>query len=190
MNEILFFKLKNEHYLSNPLKEFIYFIRSKNIKGPFSFSLFHGEDTLHQDLTIAENFNLDSIKHNIEEKKDEYLFRFISKIENQFTYELVKKLPNLQITVGSLSKETQELVALVKTLLSRDEYIFLVDSINLKNNMYFNLAKKALHEEARKFGRNVIIATDSQEPWSLNQKLNQHDFHEDPYNFTLTKKSA
>lgn len=152
-------------YKSNPLKQFVYYLRYQGKRGQINFSLSSGENSLHLGLSIGENFTLDSISKSLVQNSEEHLNKKLLSIENEYTVKLIKLLPNMDCKLEELSQETIALISIVKSLLARTEYLFLVEENRFFDSQTSQLIKKAIETEATIFGRKVLIRSTSAGSW-------------------------
>lgn len=206
--EVFLFNSTTSEYASNPLKDFVYYLRFQGKRGQISFSLSCGNDSLHPNLTIGENFTLDSISKSLIHNSEEHLNKKLLSIENEYTVKLINMLPKMETKLSDLSDETITLISVVKSLLSKTEYLFLVDFEKNLSEKNRDLIKKAIEIEATEFGRKILIRSTCPDKWidlatNIIEKkdsgefanrvnalctLNEKQKKETPYQFTLIKK--
>src|SRR5690606_9215254 len=85
--------------------------------------------------------------------------------ENEYTVKLIKLLPNLDCKLEKLPQETIALISIVKSLLARTEYLFLVEESRFFSPEMALLIKKAIETEATVFGRKILIRSASAGAW-------------------------
>lgn len=172
---------KAQDYMSNPLKDFMYYLRFRGKRGQIHFSLSSGLDSLHPNLSIGENFALDSISKSLVYNSEEHLHKRIHSIQNEFTVKLIKKLPEFQTKLSLLSNEEKALVSIVKSLLSKSEYLFVVNVEEHLSAENLKIVKEAIKYECIEFKRKIMIHSLDVQNWlDLATKIIEKD-HNDEY---------
>lgn len=149
---------------SNTLKEFIYFLKyigNSQINFSFSSQL----DTLHPELTIKENFSLDSIPTSLIKDNDNNVFDFLTQLQNPYLKELINEIGDLDRKVVELTKSEIGLTSIVKSVLSLSDYIFLNNPELHMTPSVLNTIKKCMNFEATERDRSILIKSSRRVLW-------------------------
>jgi len=149
----------------NPLKDFIYFLKFRGKKGIIDFSYSWNEDSIHNKLSIKENFLLDSIPTSLIRDKENNLIEFFNTLTNPFLIDLIQKLGDLTIPVNLLNADQLKLTTIIKAILSKSEYVFLVEPEESLTNETINTLKECIRFEVDKFGRKFLLKPKNQDLW-------------------------
>jgi hypothetical protein len=150
---------------SNSLKEFIYYLKFKGQNGVIDFTYSCDNDSLHQGLTIKENFILDAIPTSLIKDGENNLNEFLSKLKNPFLAELIETLGPLNQKINSLDKSTLKLTSIIKSLLSQSEYVFLVTPESDQNFKAIKTLKKCIEFEVDNNLRKFFIKPRNKDSW-------------------------
>ena len=195
----------------NALKDFIYYLKASGRTGILNFSYSGGVNSLHPHLSIKDNLILDAIPKSFIKSNVDNFFGIINELQNKSLKLLLESLEDLDYKVKDLSLDDINLVSLIKTLLSGQEDLFLLNpGLNLsKNNI--DIIKDAIEFEVYSNHKNVFIKSQNKELWfditthfiSINEDktfskvsnplkgLNKISSSFSPtYDFTLIKRSS
>lgn len=149
----------------NGLKEFIYFLKFSGMRRKINFSFSGNEMSSHQNLTIKENYILDSVPTSLIKNRDDNFALTTKALKNPHLKNLIQATECLDRKICELSKEDKKLVSIAKALLSSSEYIFLdLPDLNLESK-HLKMAKQALLFESQVRQRKVLIMPENQEKW-------------------------
>ena len=149
----------------NPLKEFFNFLKYKNKKRTIDFCYSCEKDSLHQNLSIKENFILDAVPKSLIRDGEDNLKQFLKTLKNPHLKTLIAQLEDLSSKIDTLNPEQLKLASVIKSLLSQSEYIFLLNPdqhLSLKN---LQLIKKGIQFEVYHRHRNVVIKAKNRDLW-------------------------
>jgi ABC-type branched-subunit amino acid transport system ATPase component len=149
---------------SNPLKEFIYFLKFNKVT-PIDFSYSSEGDTLHSNLSITENFTLDAVPKSLIRDNENNLVEFISNLENPFLKELITYIGDLKKGIHELTKQQLKITSLTKAILSPSTYIFLNCPDKDLNPKLLALVKDCLQYENQKNNRSIFLRSHRQILW-------------------------
>ena len=196
---------------SNSLKEFIYYLKFKGQSGVIDFTYSCDKDSLHQGLTIKENFILDAIPTSLIKDSENNLNEFLSKIRNPYLAELIETLGPLNQKIESLNKATLKLTSIIKALLSQSEYVFLVTPEADQDFQAIKTLKKCIEFEVDNNLRKFLIKPRNKDSWMdisthiITKCENSHGYNDTPnplkklasvkefkptYDFKLLKKAS
>jgi hypothetical protein len=159
--------LFDDEYLtnSNPLKDFIYYLKSHGTLGVIDFSYSDKIDSLHPKLTIKENLILDAIPKSFIRDNLNNFDEIINALDNKHLKQMIKQMNNLDIPVGLVSSENIKLASLVKSLLSEHEYLFLVNPEEFQNINTIQTIKDCISYEVENNSKTVLIKSVKKELW-------------------------
>jgi hypothetical protein len=209
--KILIFSFHKADAVSNPLKDYLLYLKFQGLRGIIDFSYSHATDSLHSSLSIKENFVLEAVPVSLIKNSESNLNEILSSQRNPYLMELIANLGCLNRVVKTLNPNEIKLVTLVKTILSKSEYVFLLNpEIELQLD-HVKLIKECIFHEAINSSRKFFISPSNQESWvdisthyvnkcsssgeylstknELNTKMNQLDFSK-PYKFKLLKQAS
>lgn len=149
----------------NSLKEFMTFLKHKGAGTRIDFALAGSLETLHANLSIKDNYILDSVPTSLIKDREDNFALTAENLKNHYLKDLIKETDCLQRKVLELSNQEKKLVSIAKGLLSQSEYLFLEnpDQGILKDHM--ELIKSALSFEALVNKRTVLIRPEKRENW-------------------------
>lgn len=162
---ILLFDSSTKSYQQNSLKEFIYYLKFLGKKGIIDFSYASANESIHPELSIKENFILDSVPTSLIKDKEDNLNQTISELENQYLIQLIEKLNCINRKTKELSICEKKLCSIVKSMLSNSEYIFLEAPEQYLDSEILKLIKKCLLYEVEHNKRIVFIKPNSRISW-------------------------
>ncbi len=149
----------------NSLKHFIYYLKSKGINGVIDFTYSGDIDSLHQELTIKENFILDSIPTSLIRDKENNLKTFLASIQNPHLVEMIKAQGDLGKEIRQLSPMELKMASITKALLSTSEYVFLVKPEHALSIEQINLLKRCIVWEVTHNAKKIFITPQTNEAW-------------------------
>lgn len=208
-SDIILFDPTPKNKYQNNLKNLIYFLKTKGHQGTIDFSHSDGVNSLHPNLSIKENFILDSIPTSLIRDNEKNLYEFLNQITNPYLKTLIEHVGDLDKEVAKLEKPLIGLTAFIKVLISPSENLFLIKPEDEQCHKSINLMKKAINFECQNKSRNFYIHSQKEEVWidliskivfrdSLGQyvetinQLNKHNSSKEPenlYKFTNLKAS-
>lgn len=150
---------------TNSLKEFLYYLKYKGIKGIVDFTYSYQDDSLHKHLTIKENFILDSIPKSLIKDNEVNLKDFMAGLKNNQLLLLLEDLGNLDQKINDLCPQFLKLTTLIKAILSRSEYVFLVEPEENLNQDQLTLLKQCIQHEAQSSQRVFFIKSKNCDTW-------------------------
>lgn len=150
---------------SNPLKGFIYYLKSTQLKGVIDFSYSDSIDSLHPKLTVKENLILDAIPKSFIRDNLNNFDEIIKKLGNTHLKDMIEFIGNLDTPVEKLSEEKIKIAALMKSLLSEHEYIFLVNPAKFQSKKSIKMIKDCIKFEVENNYKKVLIKSDKRELW-------------------------
>lgn len=197
------------HSQNNPLKEFIYFLKSKGTHENIDFSYSNSQDSLHCHLTVRENLILDSIPTSLIKNSEIDLNQFISSLKNEPLKQLFHIIGDLNQPINSLSHKQIKIASLIKVILSDSKYIFLNNPEECLGVAELEAIKKALIFEVENNQRTLLFKSKRKLLWpeivtNIITKSPQNKFIDSPnpihahtraetthtYSFTLNKKAS
>ena len=152
-------------FVANPLKDFLYYLKFFGKKGMINFSFAAAEESFHPNLSVKDNYILDSSHISVIQEKEKHFFSTAESLLNQHLKQLVSCTECLERLAKDLSKEEKKLVGIVKAILSQSDYIFLERPELFMPSQWLKVVKDALTHEARENGRTVFIQAENQEAW-------------------------
>lgn len=162
--KIYFFENDGKQAATNTLKEFIYFLKFTG-RTNIDFSYAAERDSLHQELNIKENFELDSIPSSLIKDSENNVLDFLNQLENPHLKELITELGDLNRKVKNLNSKEVKLTAVIKAILSMSEFIFLeAPESNITANT-LNKIKDCIQFEAVERERTVLIKSSRRILW-------------------------
>ncbi len=167
------YKRKNDHqvYLfdlkdqPNSLKEFLYFLKSKGVRGVIDFSLSTGRDTIHPNISLKDNFILDSVPTSLIKNKEDNLRLRLSELKNKKINQLIELVEPIETSALAYDDELTAVASIIKSLLSESKYLFLVNPEKSIRHEYFEIIKEALLFEVKENNRSVFITSTCNEKW-------------------------
>ena len=209
--KILLFSCHKAEAHPNPLKDYLLYLKFQGMRGVIDFSYSHATDSLHSSLSIKENFVLEAVPISLIKNSENNLNELLSSQRNPYLIELIAGLGCLNRSVKSLNFSEVKLVTLVKAILSKSEYVFLLNPEIELHIDHVKLIKECIFHEAINSSRKFFISPSNQDSWvdisthyvnkcsstgvylstknELNTKLNQLDFSK-PYQFKLLKQAS
>lgn len=164
--EIFLFDDNNKnHHFNNSLKEFIYYLRFNNIKGVIDFTYSSHSDSIHPQLSIKDNFLLDSIPTSLIKEKEDNLKHNIELLNNETLVELIKFLYPLDRISQDLTREEIKIASVVKALMAHTKYIFLEKPDKDLSLEMLNKVKDCLKHEVINNNRIVFLKADNNDSW-------------------------
>lgn len=149
----------------NPMKEFFNFLKSYNRSKVIEFCYSYEKDSLHQNLTIKENFILDAVPKSLIRDGEDNFKQFLLALKNPYTKELVFFIQDLNAKIQDLSKEQLKLVSITKSLLSQSEYVFMLAPDEGLRTEAMQIIKKAIEFEAYQRKRCILIKPYNRDLW-------------------------
>jgi ABC-type branched-subunit amino acid transport system ATPase component len=161
----LFDDTHKSHRFNNSLKEFIYYLRFNNIKGVIDFTYASHSDSIHPQLSIKDNFLLDSIPTSLIKKKEDNLQHNIEMLNNDTLVELIEFLNPLDRISHELTNEEVKIASIVKALMAQTKYIFLERPDKDLSLDMLNKVKECLRCEVEENNRIVFLKADNNDSW-------------------------
>lgn len=163
---LIFEKIKEKNFEEpNGLKKFYGLIKYLKGKGNFKFAFSNGNGSLHKNITIIENLDLEAIPTSISLNTKLKTKDIINSIENEFLQRLIARVCPLERTTSQLNPEEMKLASLIKGIISQTEYLFLDSPSKGLSESNLNIVKKCLLFEATVKGRIIIISDDDNAKW-------------------------
>jgi hypothetical protein len=150
---------------SNPLKDFIYYLKSHGAKGVIDFSYSDKIDSLHPKLTIKENLILDAIPKSFIRDNLNNFDEIINALENKHLKILIELMGDLDTPVELITKQNIKIASLVKSLLSEHEYLFLVNPDEFQSISIIQIIKDSISFEVENNYKTVLIKSVKKELW-------------------------
>lgn len=163
-NRIYLFETNSFSNQSNTLKEFIYFLKYTGISN-IDFSFSSSRDSLHSQLSIKENFTLDSIPTSLIKDSDNNVLDFLTQLKNPYLKELIVELGDLDRKTSELTKAEINLASIIKAVLSLSDYIFLEKPEDSLSKETLNLIKNCMNFESIERDRSVLIKSSRRVLW-------------------------
>ncbi len=161
----LFDDICNEVKFSNSLKEFIYYLRFTGVKGIIDFSYASHKDSIHPNLSLKDNFILDSVPTSLIKDKDDNLRSRIDQLSNKKLVKLITDLESIDRKADDLSDEECKIASIVKSLLSHTEYIFLETPDENLSFEKLNIIKDCLLYEVEHNYRTIFLKPKNNDMW-------------------------
>lgn len=161
----LFDDTHKSHRFNNSLKEFIYYLRFNNIKGVIDFTYASHSDSIHPQLSIKDNFLLDSIPTSLIKKEEDNLQHNIEMLNNETLVELIEFLNPLDRISHELTNEEVKIASIVKALMAQTKYIFLERPDKDLSLDMLNKVKECLRCEVEENNRIVFLKADNNDSW-------------------------
>jgi ABC-type sugar transport system ATPase subunit len=196
---------------SNPLKDFIFYLKSTGITGLIDFAYSNYLDSLHPKISIKDNLILDAIPKSLIKDNLNNFKQVVSEVKNPYLQNLIHGIGDINTNIKDASPETIKLTSLVKALLSEHEYIFLVNPNEYLSDKYIKVVKSCIKYEVENNLKTVFIKADVKELWCdisthfitrdkdhfynksknpLHNKTQIKTQYEPTYDFTLIKKTG
>lgn len=161
----LFDDSNRQQKFNNSLKEFIYYLRYNKAKGVIDFTYASHSDSIHPQLSLKDNFLLDSVPTSLIKEKEDNLKHNIEMLNNDTLVELIDFLQPLERIAQDLTHEEIKVASIVKSLLAKTQYIFLEEpdrdlSLNLLTKV-----KKCLTHEVVENSRAVFLKAYNNDSW-------------------------
>lgn len=163
--KIYLFEHLNGSTKTNPLKDYLYFLKFNGARGVIDFSYSNACDTLHTSLTIKENFALEAIPLSLIKDTENNLNEFLKEQKNPHLHELIDYLGCMNKTIKELTSDKVKLVTLIKALLSGSEYVFLKEPESQFDGKILNALKRSISHEAITNSRKFFITPVNVENW-------------------------
>lgn len=154
-----------ENRFNNSLKEFIYYLRFNNIKGVIDFTYASHSDSIHPQLSIKDNFLLDSVPTSLIKEKEDNLQYNIDMLDNEVLVELIASLQPLDRISQELTREEIKVASIVKALLAKTRYIFLEEPDSDLSLSMLKKVKECLKHEVIDNGRVVFLKAGNNDAW-------------------------
>lgn len=195
-SKIYLFEKDTNGNTGNTLKEFIYFLKFSG-KSNINFSYASAQDSLHIDLSIMQNFELDSIPSSFVKDRENNISDFLSQLKNPHLKGLISELGDLDRKVKMLTSREVKLAALIKAILSMSEYIFLETPDSHIESHLLDKVAECIHFEANEKNRIVFVKSARKVLWpdivtniiSKNHK-NQYINSKNPLNTRSLREST
>lgn len=155
----------NHHRFNNSLKEFIYYLRYNKVKGVIDFTYASHSDSIHPQLSIKDNFLLDSVPTSLIKEKEDNLKHNIEMLDNDTLVELIEFLQPLDRICQDLTREEIKIASIVKALLAKTQYIFLEKPDKDLSLFMLNKVKQCLSHEVINNHRIVFLKADNNDSW-------------------------
>src|SRR5690554_7965836 len=120
--QILLFSTEGQ---SNSLKEFICYLKCSRREQRFNFAFSGDRESLHQGLSIKENYLLDSVPSSLIISRDDNFALTTANLANPYLKDMIMATERIDRAIESLSPCEAKLVSIAKALLAKSEYIFL-----------------------------------------------------------------
>lgn len=161
----MLFEDNSNMHIKNYLKEFMYFLKFTGKQNLIDFSYASSDASTHKDLTIKQNIILDAVPTSINKDDESSFDELLESIDNNALKKLIQMLGPTDIIVKELSKQTTKLASIVKCILSKSEYIFLIEPEDHLNSEQIELVKSALNFEVEKYNRIVFLKALNNDLW-------------------------
>ena len=167
---------------TNPLREFVNFLKNSQQDGQkvrFDFSYSCDNDSLHQSLSIKENFILDAVPKSLIRDGEDNFNQFLHTLKNPHLKKLITHFSDISEKVCHLNKEELKLTSIMKSLLSQSEYIFLLTPDMHLSNEVLTLIKQAIQFEVYNRHRKVYIKASNRDIWLdiAGHIISKHRYH-------------
>jgi hypothetical protein len=171
MNE---FDLKQNIYLirnhqelaeTNSLKIYLNILKQKKIDFEMKFSHCNVMTTLHRDITLRENFDLESLPTTIRVRVLDETIKILEKIKNPYLKKMLSRITPLERTPSQLNNEEFLLSSLCKSILKDSHFLFIDYPHESLTQTNLKLVKQCLTYECNVRGRTIFIGTNNIENW-------------------------
>jgi ABC-type lipoprotein export system ATPase subunit len=150
---------------SNNLKLFTNIVKYFQKKRNVDFSYANGPSTLHHQITMRENLDLDALPTSISLNDKLKTKEIISSISNIHLKKLITRICPLERYPSQLTDEELKLTSIVKAILSKTQFILLDLPEKHLSQSNINLLKKCLLFETGKRDRTVLMTTENENHW-------------------------
>lgn len=164
-SDIILFDPNPKDRYQNHLKNLIYFLKTKGHQGTIDFSHSDGINSLHPNLSIKENFILDSIPTSLIRDNEKNLSDFLNQMTNPYLKNLIELVGDLDKKVADLEKPLIGLTAFIKVLISPSENLFLIKPEHEQSHESLILMKKTIDFECQNQSRKFYIHSEKEEVW-------------------------
>ena len=147
------------------LKDLFSFLRLTGLKGKISFSHSSGQHSLHQNLSIKENYLLDALPTCLIQESNEYLNGHIAELQNPFLKDLIHMTFPMHRMISGLNKKELALVNITKALLHGPKYLFLENPETYLNASELQIVKNTLVYEVEEHQLCVFVRSENAENW-------------------------
>jgi ABC-type multidrug transport system ATPase subunit len=163
---LLFNNVKSSDFEEpNGLKKFTNLIKFTTKKKTFKFSFSNGSGSLHKNITIRENLDLEAIPTSISLNDKLQTKEIIANISNPHLQKMISRICPLERLPAQLNPEEFKLASLVKGILSQTDYLFLDSPDRSLSATNLELVKKCLQYEANNRQRIIIISPINESHW-------------------------
>lgn len=163
---LLFNRIKDVSYEEpNGLKKFLNLVKYHTKKSNFKFSFSNGNGSLHHNITVRENLDLEAIPTSISLNTKLKTKDIIANIENEYLQKLISRICPLERTPGQLNQEELKLASIIKGVIAQTDFIFLDSPGKGLSQTNLSLVKKCLTYEAKVNSRIIIISAQDQSKW-------------------------
>lgn len=161
----LFDDANRKQKFNNSLKEFIYYLRYNKAKGVIDFTYSSHSDSIHPQLSLKDNFLLDSVPTSLIKEKEDNLNHNIEMLNNETLVELIEFLKPLERIAQDLTHEEIKVASIVKSLLAKSQYIFLEEPDRDLSLELLNKVKRCLTYEVVENSRAVFLKAHNNDSW-------------------------
>jgi ABC-type lipoprotein export system ATPase subunit len=125
-SDIYFFKHDETQVSWSPkLKDFIYFLKGQNIRGPYKFSYVDQNASLIDTLTLKDNILLEAIPVSLKNSKEYQLHKFLEESGNHHLLGLYRYIQDLNLYPHQAGDQDRKLCALIKAMIRKADYLYL-----------------------------------------------------------------
>lgn len=165
-NDIIFFQKESTRYDCSQLKHFINFLYFQGFKRPLNFSHVDKEALLIKNLSLKDNIFLESIPNSLKTSKALQLDGLLKQTGNIHLLNLFEQLGNLDVFPEEVDSQKKKIVGLIKSLINKNDFIFLEHPENHLDEATCKLFTKALlQQENVRREYIVLIHSQKQELW-------------------------
>jgi ABC-type thiamine transport system ATPase subunit len=159
--------VRNHHevYQTNSLKLYLNILKQNKIDFNMKFSHCNAMTTLHRDITLRENFDLESLPSSITVRAVDETIKILSKIKNPHLKKMLSRITPLERRPGQLNHEEFILSSLCKSILKDSPYLFIDYPEDKLTHTNLKLVKDCLRYECQERGRTIMIGTNNIDNW-------------------------
>jgi len=125
-SDIYFFKHDEDQVTWSPkLKDYIYFLKGQNIRGPYKFSYVDQNASLIETLSLKDNILLEAIPVSLKNSKEYQLHKFLEETGNQHLLGLYQHIQDLNLYPHQAGDQDRKICALIKSMIRKADYLYL-----------------------------------------------------------------
>jgi hypothetical protein len=157
---------QNNHISNaNSLKNYIYCLKALNVGFDMKFSHCNYLTTLHQNITLRENFDLEALPGSIVQRQADETLEQLRNIHNPFLKKILQRIYPMERMPHQLTKEEHALACLAKSILNDQHYLFIDNPEQYLSHANLKLLKQCLQFEIENREKVVILTVRSSCNW-------------------------